>query len=190
MLRDQEKNFINHTRMSQTKINYYAGIGSRETPPGIEPSIEEAAGFLGRMGFVLRSGAAPGADTMFEKHCTGEMEIYLPWSKFNDNQSTLIIDDMDQEKVFSARQIARKYHPGWSYLSPAAKKLMTRNTFQVLGSDLETPVSFVVCWTIGGKISGGTGQALRIAKDLGIPIFNLFDKDALHKIKVYITNLK
>ncbi len=46
-------------------------------------------------------------------------------------------------------------------------------TFQVLGSDLETPVSFVVCWTIGGKISGGTGQALRIAKDLGIPIFNL-----------------
>jgi hypothetical protein len=97
---------------------------------------------------------------------------------------------MDQEKVFSARQIARKYHPGWSYLSPAAKKLMTRNTFQVLGSDLETPVSFVVCWTIGGKISGGTGQALRIAKDLGIPIFNLFDKDALHKIKVYITNLK
>jgi hypothetical protein len=176
--------------MSQTKIRYYAGIGSRETPPGIEPSIEEAAGFLGKMGFVLRSGGAPGADAMFEKYCKGDMEIYLPWSKFNDNESDLIIDKMDQNLVFRAREIAKKYHPGWNYLSPAAKKLMARNTFQVLGYDLETPSSFIVCWTTGGKISGGTGQALRIAKDLGIPIFNLFNKDALHKIKVYITNLK
>ena len=26
---------------------FYAGIGSRETPPGVEPMIEEAARFLG-----------------------------------------------------------------------------------------------------------------------------------------------
>jgi hypothetical protein len=64
---------------------------------------------------------------------------------------------------------------------------MTRNSFQVLGPDLQSPVSFVVCWTTGGKISGGTGQALRIAKDLSIPIFNLYDKDCLHKIKIQIS---
>lgn len=176
--------------MSQTKINYYAGIGSRETPPGIEPLIEESAGFLGRLGFVLRSGGAPGADSMFEKYCTGDKEIYLPWSNFNNNTSSLVLESMDPEIIFRSRDIAKKYHPGWSYLSPAAKKLMARNTFQVLGYDLETPASFIVCWTQGGKIAGGTGQALRIAKDMNIPIFNLFNKDALHKIKVHITNLK
>lgn len=176
--------------MDKQKIKYYAGIGSRETPPEIEPLIEESAGFLSRLGFILRSGGAPGADTMFEMNCTGEMEIYLPWSKFNNNTSSLIIDSMDHEIVYKAREIAKKYHQGWTYLSPAAKKLMTRNTFQVLGYDLKTPISFVVCWTQGGKIAGGTGQALRIAKDMNIPIFNFFNKDSLYKLKVHITNIE
>jgi len=166
---------------------FYAGIGSRETPPGIEPMIEEASGFLGKLGFTLRSGGAPGADSMFEKYHKGEMEIYLPWAKFNDNISDLYLDNMDQTKVSEAREIAREHHPSWSYLSEAAKKLMTRNTFQVLGKDLKTPVSFIVCWTKGGRIEGGTGQALRIAKRNFIPIFNLYNKDCLHQIKLHIT---
>ena len=173
--------------MKEEVIKYYAGIGSRETPPGIEPLIEEVSGFLPRFGYVLRSGGAPGADSMFDKHCKGEKEIYLPWKGFNDNDSTLYLDDMDPEIVSKAQEIARKYHPAWNNLSHAAKKLMARNTFQILGYDLNTPVSFVVCWTLGGRIQGGTGQALRIAKDMSIPIFNLYDKDCLHKIKIQIT---
>ena len=169
-------------------MKYYAGIGSRETPPGIEPMIEVVAEFLGKLGFVLRSGAAPGADSMFEKYCTGEKEIYLPWKKFNSNLSDLDIDSMGTEIVAKAREIAKKYHPSWSYLSEPAKKLMTRNTFQILGNDLKTPVLFVVCWTRGGTINGGTGQAMRIAKSLNIPIFNLYNKDSIHKIKIHITN--
>ena len=31
---------------------------------------------------------------------------------------------------------------------------------------------FVVCWTPGGQLSGGTAQALRIATALNIPIIN------------------
>jgi hypothetical protein len=166
---------------------FYAGIGSRETPPGIEPMIEEAARFLGLFGYTLRSGAAPGSDFMFETHCIHDKEIYLPWKGFNDNISDLYLDNMDQTKVSEAREIAREHHPSWSYLSEAAKKLMTRNTFQVLGKDLKTPVSFIVCWTKGGRIEGGTGQALRIAKRNFIPIFNLYNKDCLHQIKLHIT---
>jgi hypothetical protein len=93
---------------------------------------------------------------------------------------------MDPEIVAKAQEIARKYHPAWNNLSHAAKKLMTRNTFQILGYDLNTPVSVVVCWTLGGRIQGGTGQALRIAKDMNIPIFNLYNKDCLYKIKLEI----
>ena len=49
----------------------------------------------------------------------------------------------------------------------------------MLGDDLDQPVSFVVCWTPGGEVTGGTGQALRIAADpqYNIPVFNL----ALHR---------
>jgi hypothetical protein len=42
----------------------------------------------------------------------------------------------------------------------------------VLGLDLETPSKFIICWTKNGKGQGGTGQALRIAKEYGIPIFD------------------
>lgn len=171
------------------KSKFYAGIGSRETPPGVEPMIEEVTFFLSKMGFTLRSGGAPGADSLFEKHCSGNKEIFLPWEKFNGNPSDLYLDSMEKEIVSEAWEIAKKYHPNWKSLSEAAKKIMTRNTFQILGSDLNTPVSFVVCWTKGGTINGGTGQAMRIAKDLKIPIFNLYNKDSLYKIKLHINNI-
>ena len=170
------------------QIKYYAGIGSRETPPGIEPMIEEAVKILTKFGYVLRSGGADGSDSMFEKYCDDNKEIYLPWKGFNKNESALYLDNMDPEIVEKSKEIAKKFHPSWGYLSEGGRKLMTRNTFQILGKDLETPVSFVVCWTQGGKISGGTGQALRIAKSLSIPIFNLYDKNTLHKLKLQINN--
>ena len=169
------------------EIKYYAGIGSRETPPSIEPMIEEIGKILSVRGYILRSGGAPGADSMFEKYHTGEKEIYLPWYNFNNNESDLYLDVFIDRIVEKSMEIAKSFHPRWNQVSQAAKKLMCRNTFQVLGPDLETPVSFVVCWTKTGKIEGGTGQAMRIAKSMGIPIFNLFDKDCLHKIKIEIT---
>lgn len=48
-----------------------------------------------------------------------------------------------------------------------------RNVCQILGADLHTPVQMVICWTKGGKLVGGTAQALRIARANNIPIFNL-----------------
>ena len=169
-------------------IKYYAGIGSRETSPGIEPMIEEISKILNKFGYVLRSGGADGSDYMFEKYFDGEKEIYLPWKGFNKNDSDLYLDNIDPDLIEKSKEIAKKFHPSWNFLSDGGRKLMIRNTFQILGKDLETPSSFVVCWTPGGKITGGTGQALRIAKSLSIPIFNLYDKDCLHKIKLHITN--
>lgn len=174
--------------MDDKKFKYYAGIGSRETPPGIDPIIEEIVKILDKFGYVLRSGGADGSDSMFEKYSTGEKEIYLPWKRFNGNESDLYLGNMDPKLVEEAQEIAKKYHPTWGYLSDGARKLMTRNTFQVLGKDLKSPSSFIVCWTPAGKMLGGTAQALRIAKDLSIPIFNLYDKNSLHKIKLHINN--
>lgn len=149
-------------------IRYYAGIGSRETPDTVGLLMTSIAESLAERGYVLRSGGAPGADTFFEQGAPKELrEIYLPWPGFNGNSSPL-------HKVTSqAMSVAKRFHPNWERLSDAGKKLMARNAYQILGKDLRTPVEFVVCWTPGGKVIGGTGQALRMAKRLEIPVFNL-----------------
>ena len=47
----------------------------------------------------------------------------------------------------------------------------------------------LMCWTPNGNVVGGTSTALKLAKDAGIPIFNLgcADKDAvLQEIKSFL----
>lgn len=128
------------------------------------------------LGFCLRSGGAAGADESFERgvddwaatHDADSLlkEIYLPWKGFRKNQSDLWGSDKP------ARMLAKEYHPRWDIVSCAGRDFHARNCYQILGRDLQTPSAFVLCWTPEGKISGGTGQALRIAKDRGIPILN------------------
>jgi len=156
-------------------MNYYAGIGSRETPIDIKEKIKIVVEYLNKKGYILRSGGANGADSFFEEYAT-KKEIFLPWRLFNNNESILFNPTPD------SFEIAKKYHPNWGKLSYGGKNLMARNCHQVLGEDLKTPVQFVVCWTKDGKATGGTGQALRIAEDLNIPIYNLYFDDVLNKI--------
>ncbi len=58
-----------------------------------------------------------------------------------------------------------------------------RNCHQVLGCDLRTPSDFIICWTKNGKGLGGTGQALRIAKEYNIPIFDIGNYNEIEIIK-------
>ena len=135
--------------------------------------------------YTLRSGGAPGADSMFESS-SKRKEIYLPWKGFNGSDSDLFLESMEEKILEKSYSIAKKFHPRWNSLTPAAKKLMCRNTFQILGADLKTPSNFVVCWTPDGKISGGTGQAMRIARNLKIPIYNLHDRKSVDLIRNYV----
>ena len=144
---------------------YYAGIGARETPKEFLDLFTKVAEYLSRKGCILRSGGANGSDKAFELGAINK-EIYLPWRGFEGNDSNLIVKD---EMAF---EIAEKYHPRWAYLSNGTKKLQARNSHQILGNDLKSPSDFVICWTKGGKGSGGTGQAIRIAKDYNIPVFD------------------
>lgn len=150
-------------------MNYYAGIGSRETPKDVLIVFEKVAAFLSNNGFILRSGGAEGADKAFEIGCdgvNGKKEIYLPWKGFEGSNSDLIVNN---PKAF---KIAKQFHPYWYNLSQGAQKLQARNSHQVLGEDLNTPSKFIICWTKNGNGSGGTGQAIRIAKYWNIPIFD------------------
>lgn len=148
---------------------YYAGIGSRETPKEMLEHFDYIASVLANKEFTLRSGGAKGADSAFENGCDrvkGLKEIFLPWRGFENSTSQLY--NVSNE----AMKIAATYHPYWYNLSQGAQKLQARNSYQVLGYDLNTPSNFVICYTKGGKGSGGTGQAIRIAKANNIPVFD------------------
>lgn len=164
----------------------YAGIGSRETPSHIIRVMEDYAYCMASHA-VLRSGGAPGADVAFEFGAStagGRKEIYLPWNGFNGALNNAFLS----EPTPQAYEIAEYYHPGWRYLKRGAKKLMARNSHEVLGKDLDDPVDFIVCWTPDGskdgksKTCGGTGQALRIAADYELDVFNLALPDDLEGI--------
>jgi hypothetical protein len=45
---------------------------------------------------------------------------------------------------------------------------------------------FVVCWTPGGLLKGGTAQAMRIAHAYGIPVFNLADPVYRARLETYV----
>jgi hypothetical protein len=153
----------------------YAGIGSRETPEPMLKIMTNIAVQLSETGWTLRSGNARGADQAFQRGApTSRKEIHLPWDGYNNARTSnpgFIVPVPSLGPV----QIAAQYHPAWDSLSVEAKLFMVRNTTIVLGADLITPVTMIICWTPHAQIRGGTGHALRIAEAHGIPIFNLAD---------------
>lgn len=159
---------------------FYAGIGAQLTPKPVCRRMTAIAVRLRERGYILRSGAADGADTAFELGAGEDAEIYLPEPRFRGHRSPLYrITD-------TALELAERFHPAWHRCSPRARNFHARNCYQVLGYDLETPVEFVVCWTADGKASGGTGQAIRIATAHSIPVFNLFDPGALDRLGLLV----
>ncbi len=164
-------------------MRYYAGIGARDTPPHILAFMEQIGYLLAEYDYHVRSGGARGADTAFEtgnkSYCQEHgiknyMQIFLPWGTFNGHKPDGVnYLDMDDEIDAEAAKIAKEFHPVWKKLNKKSKQFHTRNVYQVLGPDLMSNSEFVICWTVDGGFSGGTGQALRIADAKGIPIFNM-----------------
>lgn len=174
-------------------VRYYTGIGSRNTPEEILLLIRQIARKYAMRGWILRSGGADGADKAFANGAfNGKKEIYLPWENFNglkrgarDNGLLVVTDPAILE---NASKLAAEVHPAWDRCSPAAKKLHIRNTFQVLGGDLEVPSSLLICWAPiqGDSIKGGTRTAWEIAKLYDIPRFNLADPSTEQKFKKFV----
>lgn len=140
----------------------YAGIGSRGTPYCHIQTMRSIGHNMAMAGHTLRSGGAVGADTAYELGArmvpNASIEIYRPVN--------IKIEWLTHASCF---------HPAWGKCDQYARALHARNSAIMLGPNLDSPVDFVSCWTQNGQITGGTGQALRIAKIMNIPVYNLFD---------------
>lgn len=174
-------------KLSKPKISssiYYAGIGSRETPKNIQVLMTQIAKFLEKKGFILRSGGADGADKAFERGV-----------KDDRNKEIFLYRDADGDET--AAMFVYMFHPQPNSLGRRGFLYQARNTYQVLGKPLShpEPVRFVICWTPDGasfgdetqRITGGTGQAIRVASSLGITVYNLQREDVR---KMWIDLLK
>lgn len=162
---------------------FYTGVGSRQTP---QPILDTMTAFSRKLSsqdhrWVLRSGHADGADQAFEAGASKKILYYAhsigpdQWSK-------------------QALELASRFHPAWSRLSDYVKKLHARNVFQVMGSELDSPSSFLICWTKDGATThaersirtGGTGTAISIADHFKVPVFNLAKPDHLARIHHFL----
>lgn len=155
---------------------YYTGVGSRETPGPIQATERDIARGLSHHGFILRSGHCRGSDKAFEAAVSyGRKQIFLPWIGFEYAREGAIghFNAQSFDNYHEASRLAALYHPNWDGCDATARKLLTRNVYEVLGPDLQTPSEFVVCYTKDGKRSGGTGHTLRIAEGYNLPIFDL-----------------
>ena len=180
----------------ENKLNskIYAGIGSRQTPDNVCELMVNIASFNAKKGNKLRTGAADGADSAFikghYKETNKNIEIYIPWSSFNDYHTR--DENVYAGACYKSKSIASKYHPRWENLSEHVKLLMGRNTYQILGKNLRTPVDFVLCWTPfnrQGNPTGGTSQAIRIAEAYNIPVINLGYEKVLNEMKELVKEL-
>lgn len=160
---------------------YYAGIGSRDTPEHIQEKMTEIAQILERRKYILRSGGAIGADLAFERGVHLNKEIFY----IDDYAINNKLFEYEKADLEFADKMLKEFHPsykksGGGIKNIKSKKLLSRNTFQVFGVGKKTLNSeFIICYTKDGAETlttydtGGTGQAIRIAYDYGIPVYNL-----------------
>ena len=151
----------------------YAGIGSRATPSSVLEVMTIMAAWLARRGWHLHSGGAAGADSAFAAGAPAERRtVFLPWPGYRGCRGP-DCRTLSRDRMHTCLAIAADLHPTWHRCSPAARTLHARNTAILLGQDADTPVHAVVAWTSQGRVSGGTGMGIRIARRYGIPVLNL-----------------
>lgn len=149
------------------------GIGSRETPSKILKEMTKIGKWCLENNITVRSGHADGADWAFEEGAQERCIAYLPWDWFNKELvSKAKKVTVPRNEKYDA--ITAKFHPNPNALSAYGKLLMNRNACQVLGLNLDKLTNYVICWTKDGQASGGTGQALRIAKAYNVPVLNMY----------------
>lgn len=175
-----------------------------------------SAGLTRRGFFLRSGGAGGADLACEAEVPDSQKEIFLPWKGFNGSMSRFYPAPVSDASITAAAQrmaatfdpskildfdgsaadpvdiagrallIAQHFHPAWERCSQGAQKLHTRNVPQVLGQTLSSPVRFVLCWTKDGRASGGTGQAIRIAEHLRIPVLNLQNRLVRQRILTYL----
>lgn len=186
-------------------MHYLTIVGSQETPQEPFKALRLFAEQAVREFTVqVRSGGAKGADTAAElgvvdclsRHgqvaetdfnykllLREHLRVYLPYNGFRGHRAHALspyVDAKTLEHYEGAKARALEIHPNPHALLNAKNNFAllahTRNMFQVLGDNLSTPSTLLICWAPvdkHGDAMGGTRTAWMTAKSEEIPAFNL-----------------
>ena len=139
-------------------------------------------------------------------------DIYLPFKGFN--KENLVIDDEEimpalLEPSIKAHKIAAraKYKKDkdedgnirYNLLNEYVKKFAARDIHLLLGGKCALKVKFMVTYTtddvesslekIDYNISGSAAFPIRVATELGVPVFNLHKTGRINDLKEFVNNL-
>jgi len=145
----------------------YACIGNRTLLPGAEEIIRKRMEIINAEESLIRTGGAPGADSLFEKYAKNCI-VYLPWAGFNHKEGIAC----DKLPVYqTAKAMLNDMLPRFEYMSAGSKKLYVRNLHILLGIGLDTPVDLVIAYN--NQTTGGTVVTIEMARALGIKVEEL-----------------
>lgn len=176
-------------------MNYYTGVGSRNTPVWCRLAMEDIATSLAGKGYSLRSGSAQGADSAFEigaDNACGAGDIYIPWSGFGTGRPTMFKDyhvlTNKQFEVARDLYIETGIIPHFNEMKQASQKLHARNYLQVVGHGVTVNPSKVCLYYaegdwITGEPEGGTRSAVMLSRHFGVPIYNLMNQEHFKKVQ-------
>lgn len=189
---DRSRQQFGHLMKPSLPVTHaYAGIGTREVTEAEQAAIIRTAGLLADQGWICYSGNASGTDQAFQRGSNGRCVLWLPWPRFEEvsyphDQALAAVVCGDSPAGLHFTQMC---HPAWDRLSRGGLALINRDAHQVIGNSTNDPtmrlqgvpfypmVSFVLCCATPkgkqGDVQGGTGQAVRIARCLKIPVVNI-----------------
>lgn len=131
---------------------------------------------MAKKDYILSSGGAIGADQAFESGC----------DKANGKKIIFTVENFEKSNEninFCCKKLIPVLDPNRDFLKFKynTKLLLMRDVHQIMGTE-KNPflVKGVIFWInsfdIWNPTVGGTKYATRIAQNLGIPLYNLYDK--------------
>lgn len=179
----------------------YAGIGSREAPPEVLEVTRWFAFILAHLGYKLNSGGCPlGMDKAFldgaykcKRSDKSENHIFLSWNGMSNlyhDPANGFIDATKLPNYQQAHDLGLAARGSWERAGKGGIMHHSRNPYQVLDLDLNSPVDFVACWAPPsgkkGNVKGGTATAVKIAIEHNIPIYNFHDPVLFDRVRYFV----
>ena len=145
-------------------------IGTRDPDANQDSTAHKLATYLSeQLCCTIKTGGAYGIDqAAMEGTAPGKLTVCLPWASYNSAivpaHAIHLVYDKEIHTVW--KDSVFQYHPAPLRLSGGAVALHARNYGIIEGCDLVVAMPNET----GG---GGTGQGIRVAKGLGIPVIQI-----------------
>lgn len=152
-----------------------ATIGARDISLKTSNFLSEIGKMIVEHGNYIASGGANGSDSSFARGANlvdpTKVIIYLPWESYNKE---LIVkgNHVTWQIKLEWEEIAARHHPKWANLKDSVRKLMARNAGIISRAD-----KVIAYPNINSPFGGGTSHSMRVAKEKGIPILDLTEKE-------------